>query len=108
MREALESLIKRLLRVPPEPEPPLGAPGSVQVFRAAPGFFRYRLLGWGLGQVLGLRLADVDSATGKQAIIIGVLTLPVILYFAIMESRPKGATVGKRRDHEYCCQPHCA
>ncbi len=50
MREALENLIKRSLRVPPEPEPPVGAAGSVQVFRAAPGFFRYRLLGWGIGQ----------------------------------------------------------
>ncbi len=54
MREALKELIKRLLRVPPEPHPPLGAPGSMNVFRAAPGFFRYRLLGWGIGQGGGL------------------------------------------------------
>ena len=50
MREALESLIKRLLRVPPEPERPAGAPGSLRLFRAAKGFFRYRLLGWGIRQ----------------------------------------------------------
>ncbi len=50
MREALEDLVKQLLRVPPEPQAPLGAPGSMQLFRAAPGFFRYRLLGWGIGQ----------------------------------------------------------
>ena len=57
MREALENLIKRLLRVPPEPQPPLGAPGSLRRFRAARGFFRYRLLSWGIGQagaIIGL------------------------------------------------------
>ena len=46
----LRGLIERLLRVPPRPEPPAGSPGSVRVFRAAPGFYRYKLLQWGLGQ----------------------------------------------------------
>jgi membrane protein YdbS with pleckstrin-like domain len=50
MIEALQGPIRRLLRVPPEPEPPLGEPSSVRVFRAAPGFLRYRLLDWGLKQ----------------------------------------------------------
>ncbi len=50
MREKLEGLIKQLLRVPPEPHAPLGAEGSLQLFRAAPAFLRYRLLGWGIGQ----------------------------------------------------------
>lgn len=50
MREAFEDLIKRLLRVPPEPHAPGGAPGSMRLFRAAPAFLRYRLLGWGIGQ----------------------------------------------------------
>ncbi len=50
MREAVKDLIKRLLRVPPEPQAPLGAPESMRLFRAAPGFLRYRLLGWGLSQ----------------------------------------------------------
>ena len=54
---------------------------------------------WGLGRGTGIRLGDVDSAAGKQAIIFCVLTLPVVLYFAILESRPNGATVGKRLLH---------
>lgn len=39
-----------LLRIPPEPAPPWGAPGSVKVFRAGRNFFRLRLLRWGIGQ----------------------------------------------------------
>ena len=54
MLEALQKPIRRLLKVPPEPEPPLGEPSSVRVFRAAPGFLRYRLLGWGWKQVSAL------------------------------------------------------
>ena len=57
MREALERAIRRLLRVPPEPVPPRGGPGSLQVFRAAPGFVRYRLISWGasqLGPLIGI------------------------------------------------------
>jgi uncharacterized membrane protein YdbT with pleckstrin-like domain len=41
-----------LLRVPSDPEPPPGSPPLV--FRAAPNFFKLRLLGWGLTQVFAL------------------------------------------------------
>ncbi len=47
---ALERLITRVLKVPPRPEPPIGGDGTLRVFNAAPGFFRYRLLGWALRQ----------------------------------------------------------
>ena len=47
----LTRLITRFLKVPPEPEPPLGSPGSVRVFNAAPGYFHYRLAVWIFGQV---------------------------------------------------------
>lgn len=40
-----------LLRIPPEPAPPWGAPGSVKVFRAGRNFLRLRLLRWGIGQL---------------------------------------------------------
>ncbi|MFZ5985112.1 MAG: PH domain-containing protein [Acidobacteriota bacterium] len=40
----------RVLKVPPEPSAPAGAPGSVRTFRAARGFYSYRLLAWGLSQ----------------------------------------------------------
>ncbi len=54
---ALTRLITRCLKVPPEPEPPLGSPGSERVFNAAPGYYHYRLVLWGLkqlGTVIGL------------------------------------------------------
>jgi membrane protein YdbS with pleckstrin-like domain len=57
----LARAIARFLRVPPEPEPPLGSPGSIKVFNAAPGYYNYRRLGWllkqigtGIGIVVGL------------------------------------------------------
>lgn len=57
------SLIKdpvlHLLRCPLEaPEPPAGSHASVVVFRAAPAFLRYRLLG-ALGKVLGMSLFEI-------------------------------------------------
>ncbi len=62
MLDALQETIRRLLRVPPEPEPPLGDPRSVRIFRASRGFYRYKLAGWGLkqaGAVVGIVFALV-------------------------------------------------
>jgi uncharacterized membrane protein YdbT with pleckstrin-like domain len=42
----------RLLRVPSDPAPPPGSPPLV--FRAAPNFFKLRLIRWGLTQLLAL------------------------------------------------------
>jgi membrane protein YdbS with pleckstrin-like domain len=47
----LGRLITRWLRVPAQPQPPAGTPGSVRVFNAARGFYRYRLAQWGLSQL---------------------------------------------------------
>lgn len=41
------------LRVPPEPADPAGREESLRVFRAAPGFFKYRRLVWLIGSVIG-------------------------------------------------------
>lgn len=41
----------RLLRVPPDPAPPAGAPGSLRVFRGGRNLYKLRLARWGLGQV---------------------------------------------------------
>jgi len=52
MAEGIPSgLISRFLKVPPEPDPPMGSAGSVRVFNAAPGYFRYRLAKWAIAQV---------------------------------------------------------
>lgn len=50
----------RLLRVPPDPAPPAGAPGSLRVFRGGRNLFKLRLARWGLGQV-GALLGIVAS-----------------------------------------------
>lgn len=53
----LDSLKARLLpwlKVPAEPEPPAGSPGSVKVFRAAPNFYRLKLFLWVLRQLSGV------------------------------------------------------
>ncbi|MCW5557035.1 MAG: PH domain-containing protein [Verrucomicrobiae bacterium] len=48
------SLVLRWLRVPPEPEPPAGAPGSERVFRSGRNALRLSLLGWGIKQVFAV------------------------------------------------------
>ena len=78
MLEPLQTGIRRLLKVPPQPDPPLGDPASVRVFRAAPGFLRYRFLGWGWKQVgalagllfgLGMVQAGTESVDGGPEIL---------------------------------------
>lgn len=54
MFESVSARLYSLLRVPPSPQPPVGAPGSARVFRAARNYYRLRLLGWGFTQVLTL------------------------------------------------------
>jgi len=54
MHEALKRLLLRVLRVPPEPQPPAGSAGSIRIFRASRNYYRYNLLRWGLKQLGGL------------------------------------------------------
>lgn len=51
MFAAIRSRLLRVLRVPHDPEPPFGAPGSLKVFRAAKNFYYVRLLAWLFAQV---------------------------------------------------------
>ncbi|MDB6116070.1 MAG: rane-flanked domain [Lacunisphaera sp.] len=53
MLEGARSWLLRVLRVPHDPTPPFGAPGSVRVFRAGKNFYNLRLARWGLGQLVG-------------------------------------------------------
>ncbi len=48
------------MRVPHDPDPPAGAPGTVQVFRAGQNLYKLRLARWGFGQagaLLGIALS---------------------------------------------------
>ncbi|MBX3736765.1 MAG: PH domain-containing protein [Candidatus Didemnitutus sp.] len=51
MLAAVRSRLLRILRVPHDPEPPLGAPGSTKIFRAAKNFYYVRLARWLLTQI---------------------------------------------------------
>ncbi len=51
-----ENWVLELLRVPPEPAPPDGSPGSVQVFRAGKNYYRWRVVMWASQQLLLLVL----------------------------------------------------
>lgn len=54
MKHSFASRLLPLLRVPPEPAPPWGAPGSARVFRAGHNYYRLRLLVWSTGQIATL------------------------------------------------------
>ncbi len=47
----MKNWLLRLLRVPPEPEPPPGSGESLRIFRASKQYLRYLLAGWALKQV---------------------------------------------------------
>ena len=47
---------ERVLRIPHDPAPPPGDEASARVFRAAPAYFKYRLVLWGIGAAFALLL----------------------------------------------------
>lgn len=51
MYSALRALALKWARVAPQPDPPIGAPGSARVFRAGKNYYFLRLAGWGAGQI---------------------------------------------------------
>ena len=51
MFDRIRSQVLRALRVPPDPEPPAGGPGSLRVFRGGRNLYKLRLVRWGLGQL---------------------------------------------------------
>jgi len=74
MHDKLKALALKLLRVPPEPEAPAGAPESIRVFRAGRNFYRLNLWKWAISQVaavvvvlvaLHIGLAVVPQAAAK-------------------------------------------
>jgi hypothetical protein len=71
MFEWLKARVLRLMRVPHEPEPPTGAPGSVRVFRAGINHYRLRVLRWYFGQagaLVGIGFSVVFIAGARTGI----------------------------------------
>jgi membrane protein YdbS with pleckstrin-like domain len=54
MMDRIRALLLRLMKVPPEPEPPAGAPESIQVFRAGRNYYRLLLVQWAFGQAFAV------------------------------------------------------
>jgi membrane protein YdbS with pleckstrin-like domain len=54
MYDRLRTWVLHVMRVPHDPAPPFGAPGSIRVFRAGRNYFKLRLFGWGVAQLLVL------------------------------------------------------
>jgi uncharacterized membrane protein YdbT with pleckstrin-like domain len=72
MHERFKALVLRWLKVPAEPQAPVGSPGSVKVFRAAPNFYKLKLIVWALRQVAGafgivVFLAFWHNTVGRKA-----------------------------------------
>lgn len=71
MFEWVKAHVLRLMCVPPAPEPPLGAPGSVRIFRAGFNQYRLRLLRWFVGQagaIVGIGFSLVFLAGMEMAV----------------------------------------
>ena len=71
MFEWVKARVLKLMRVPHEPEAPLGAPGSVRVFRAGLNHYRLRVVRWVFGQ------AGALIGIGFSLVALGVLDLAV-------------------------------
>jgi membrane protein YdbS with pleckstrin-like domain len=54
MLDRFRTLLLGWLRVPPQPHPPAGAPGSTRIFRAGRRFYHLRLAGWAIAQIATL------------------------------------------------------
>ena len=68
MFEWVKARVLRLMRVPHEPEPPMGAPGSARVFRAGVNHYRLRVLRWYFGQAGALIGIGGASQSRQQSI----------------------------------------
>ncbi len=87
----LKVQLLRLLKAPSQPpDPPIGSPDSVKVFRASPNFLKYQIIIWGLGLAVGLvsEAAFVFSKHSDQdgsweGIVFGYGIFGITLLFAI-------------------------
>lgn len=72
----LHGAMARWLKVPPEPHPPAGSPGSVRIFRAAPSYFRLQQLLWALKQAWLIVATLVFAVVFHRMIEDGTVRLP--------------------------------
>lgn len=104
MYTLVKKLVLKILKVPPEPEDPMGDVESLLVFRASPNFFKYKLIVWGVKNLFavlfyiligGILLADLISSKSFGALalietfIFGILLLfyPIQLFISYVVLR---------------------
>ena len=72
----IERLLLDVFRTPAEPDPPLGAPDSLRVFRASRNYLTYRRFAWGLRQAAALAAIGTyfvfDWTVGMPNVVEGV------------------------------------
>ena len=67
MYSLIRRITERILRIPPQPEPPPGDETTTRVFNAAPNFYRYLLVVWAL-RTLGIFAGAFPTVLGLPAV----------------------------------------
>jgi len=97
MYKSFRQFCEQLLRIPPDPVPPLGDEASTRLFRAAPAYYHYLLILWALKSLLALFIVSVATigpfvgafAATKHGHNSGLLLLliPGLLFLALVVLR---------------------
>ena len=77
MLAPLKRIVLKIAKVPAEPHPPAGSPGSIKVFRAAPNYWKLLLVQWGFKQAAGA-IALVVFASMSHVWMEGVAASPLV------------------------------
>ena len=94
MMDAFRRWCEKILRIPPEPEPPPGDEASARTFRAAPAYLRLLLIVWGISNVaivffvtmsmgIGLVVALVETRQQPGAGLIAAFLALVLLMIVV-------------------------
>jgi len=97
MYSSFRQFCERLLRIPPDPEPPPGDEASTRLFRAAPAYYKYLLILWALKSLLVLFIvsaamigpvvgAFVETKKGNQAGLL-LLLIPGVAFTIVIDLR---------------------
>ncbi len=99
MFDRIRARLLHFLRVPPDPAPPAGAPGSLRAFRGGRNLYKLRLLAWLLGQAgavvgIGFSLYFLDrmEAAHAEAKRIAATPVPAASPRPAAEAAPAPAT----------------
>lgn len=93
----------RLLRIPHEPEPPLGAAGSVRLFRAGKNFYYVRLMSWVLAQLgaaVGLAFSLLFVSGVRDSFDTIKQETPVVQKVGAAEAPPVNVHPGRKNSRE--------